>query len=113
MKVIWPLLECGPVEFPLCLVSTTSSKWQTKGSRLGATTRSNQAAPAAACPRPGQDSRVRDLPTGSSESGSTFRRAEEVHRTTPTEAALELGHGSEPEIAGAIPQRCANPAGGN
>jgi transposase len=69
---------------------------------------------AAACPRPGQDTRVRDLATGSSESGSTLRRTEELHRTTPTKAApdalraravLPGGHGAEPETAVAIPQR--------
>ena len=67
----------------------------------------------AACPRPGQDTRVRDLATGSSGSGSTLRRAEELHRTTPTEAAQDAlraravlpgGHGAEPETAAAIPQ---------
>jgi transposase len=56
---------------------------------------------------------VRDLATGSAESGGPVRRAEELHRTTPTEATpdalraravLSGGHGAEPETAGAIPQ---------
>jgi hypothetical protein len=63
--------------------------------------------------RPGPDTSVRHLATGSSKSGSTLRRAEELHRTTPTEAApdalraravLPGGNGAEPETAGAIPQ---------
>ena len=66
-----------------------------------------------ACPRPGQDTRVRDLATGSAKSGSTLCRAEELHRTPPTVAApdalraravLPGGHGAEPEAADAIPQ---------
>src|SRR5262249_44942216 len=74
---------------------------------------------AAACPRPGQDTRVRDLATGSAESRSALRRAKELHRTTPTEAApdalrartvLPGSDGAEPETAGAIPQLSANPA---
>jgi hypothetical protein len=56
---------------------------------------------------------VRDLAAGSAESGGTLRRAEELHRTTPTETAQDAlraravlpgGHGAEPETAGAIPQ---------
>src|SRR6266542_4243778 len=36
---------------------------------------------AAAGPRPGPDTRVRDLATGAAKSGSTVRRAKELHRT--------------------------------
>ena len=35
----------------------------------------------------GPDRSVRDRATGTSESGSTLRRTEELHRTTPTETA--------------------------
>ena len=71
---------------------------------------------AAACARPRSDTRVRDRATGAAESGSTLRRAEELHRTTPAEAPPDAlrtravllgGNGAEPKTAGAIPQHSA------